>query len=61
VVRSAFAERRKMLRNAWRTLGGWSPAELGAHAAACGIALDARAETLDVEAFARMATRLDGR
>ena len=58
VVRSAFGERRKMLRNTWRALGGWSPAELADHAHACGIDLEARAETLDVEAFARMAARL---
>jgi 16S rRNA (adenine1518-N6/adenine1519-N6)-dimethyltransferase len=60
VVRAAFGVRRKMLRNAWRGLAGWSPEELAAHAAAAGIRLDARAETLDVEAFARLAARLPG-
>jgi len=58
VVKTAFGGRRKMLRNAWRGLGGWSSAELQGHAAEAGIALDARAETLDCESFARMAERL---
>lgn len=60
VVRSAFGERRKMLRNCWRGLGGWTPSELAANAAAAGIELDARAETLGVEAFARLAERVRG-
>jgi len=59
-VRSAFAARRKTLRNAWRSLYGWSKDELEAHALACGISLDARGETLSVEDFARIAGRRRG-
>jgi 16S rRNA (adenine1518-N6/adenine1519-N6)-dimethyltransferase len=50
--------RRKTLRNAWAALaprGG----SLEDAAAAAGIDLRARGETLDVEAFARMAAVLD--
>ncbi|MBI4701621.1 MAG: ribosomal RNA small subunit methyltransferase A [Deltaproteobacteria bacterium] len=60
VVRAAFATRRKTLRNAWAGLGGWTRDELAARAARAGIALGARAETLSVEAFARMAAELEG-
>jgi 16S rRNA (adenine1518-N6/adenine1519-N6)-dimethyltransferase len=56
-VRAAFAMRRKTLRNAWRGIYGWTPDELSRRAAACGISLDARGETLDVEAFARLAAQ----
>jgi 16S rRNA (adenine1518-N6/adenine1519-N6)-dimethyltransferase len=57
LVRAAFAKRRKTLRNAWREVG---PMERVASAAtAAGISLDARGETLDVDAFARMATALE--
>jgi 16S rRNA (adenine1518-N6/adenine1519-N6)-dimethyltransferase len=57
LVRAAFEKRRKTLRNAWRELG---PAERVANAAAsAGISLDARGETLDVDAFARMARALE--
>lgn len=55
VVRRAFGQRRKTLRNAWRGIFDWSPSELAERATAAGIELDARGETLDVEAFARMA------
>src|SRR5690606_33791851 len=41
VVKSAFSQRRKMLRNAWRSLEGATEA-----AQAAGIDLDRRAETL---------------
>lgn len=54
-VRAAFAARRKTLRNAWKNLYGWSSEELERHAAEAGISLDARGETLAVEAFARIA------
>jgi len=60
LVRGAFEMRRKTLRNAWAALappGG----SLEDAAAAAGIDLRARGETLDVEAFARMAAVLDGR
>jgi 16S rRNA (adenine1518-N6/adenine1519-N6)-dimethyltransferase len=55
VVRAAFGARRKTLRNAWKGIFGWSKEELEARAAAAGISLDARGETLSVEEFARMA------
>jgi 16S rRNA (adenine1518-N6/adenine1519-N6)-dimethyltransferase len=56
VVKGAFGARRKTLRNAWSNLG---PADAVARAAeAAGISLDARGETLDVDAFARMAKAL---
>jgi 16S rRNA (adenine1518-N6/adenine1519-N6)-dimethyltransferase len=56
VVKGAFGARRKTLRNAWSGLG---PSDVVASAAeAAGISLDARGETLDVDAFARMAKEL---
>lgn len=55
VVRAAFGQRRKTLRNAWRGLFGWTDAELAAAAAEARIALEARGETLAVEDFARLA------
>ncbi|MGH7270389.1 MAG: 16S rRNA (adenine(1518)-N(6)/adenine(1519)-N(6))-dimethyltransferase RsmA [Polyangiaceae bacterium] len=58
LVRRAFEMRRKTLRNAWSGLAG-DAASLGRAAEACGISLDARGETLDVEAFAKMADALD--
>jgi 16S rRNA (adenine1518-N6/adenine1519-N6)-dimethyltransferase len=54
-VKAAFGARRKTLRNAWKGLYGWSREELASRAGEAGIALDARGETLDVEAFARIA------
>jgi 16S rRNA (adenine1518-N6/adenine1519-N6)-dimethyltransferase len=58
VVRGAFQARRKTLRNAWRPLlGDMTALELAASRA--GIDLDARGETLDVEAFGRMAAELE--
>jgi 16S rRNA (adenine1518-N6/adenine1519-N6)-dimethyltransferase len=58
VVKRAFNQRRKTLRNAWKAL--LSKDELEAAAATAGIDLGARAETLDVEAFARMASAVRG-
>ena len=55
VVRAAFAQRRKTLRNAWRSLPGLDKEAVARAASASGIDLDARGETLDVTAFARMA------
>jgi len=59
VVRAAFGQRRKMLRNALRTLvearGGASPEPV---LRAAGIDPAARAETLDLEAFARLTRAL---
>ncbi len=58
VVRAAFQARRKTLRNAWRLLLSDMPAlELAAERAS--VDLDARGETLDVDAFARMATEVE--
>jgi 16S rRNA (adenine1518-N6/adenine1519-N6)-dimethyltransferase len=57
LVRGAFEARRKTLRNAWSRV---APSEkVQAAAAKAGISLDARGETLDVEAYARMAAALD--
>jgi 16S rRNA (adenine1518-N6/adenine1519-N6)-dimethyltransferase len=58
LVRAAFSARRKTLRNAWARVAP-DAAALRAAAARAGIALEARGETLDVEAFARMAEALD--
>lgn len=55
VVKAAFGMRRKTLRNTWKGMFGWSKEELEANAASAGISLDARGETLGVEAFAKMA------
>jgi 16S rRNA (adenine1518-N6/adenine1519-N6)-dimethyltransferase len=60
LVRRAFEARRKTLRNAWAGLAGEGDVEaLERAAATAGISLDARGETLDVDAFARMADALD--
>jgi 16S rRNA (adenine1518-N6/adenine1519-N6)-dimethyltransferase len=56
VVRRAFAARRKTLRNAWSSLA--PPETLARVAKDAGVSLDARGETLDVEAFARVAAAL---
>lgn len=58
VVKGAFGQRRKTLRNAWKGLPGTDAQGIARAAAASGIDLDARGETLDVAAFARMATEL---
>lgn len=58
VVKSAFATRRKTLRNAWRSLA--EGPVLAAAAEQAGISLDARGETLSVDAFAKMAAALGG-
>jgi 16S rRNA (adenine1518-N6/adenine1519-N6)-dimethyltransferase len=58
LVRGAFQARRKTLRNAWSGLAP-DPAVLAAAASLAGVSLAVRGETLDVEAFARMADALD--
>lgn len=58
LVQGAFRQRRKQLRNSWRGLPGISSGELDAAATRCGIDLNARGETLDVQTFARMAREL---
>lgn len=56
LVKGAFGARRKTLRNAWsRVAEGPRLAEAAERA---GISLDARGETLSVEAFAKMAAEL---
>ncbi|MGO9837485.1 MAG: 16S rRNA (adenine(1518)-N(6)/adenine(1519)-N(6))-dimethyltransferase RsmA [Polyangiaceae bacterium] len=57
LVRRAFGARRKTLRNAWAGVAPDSAA-LQRAASFAGIALEARGETLEVEAFARMASAL---
>jgi 16S rRNA (adenine1518-N6/adenine1519-N6)-dimethyltransferase len=57
LVKAAFGARRKTLRNAWRPLFDDADA-LARFASGCGISLDARGETLDVEDFARAASAL---
>jgi 16S rRNA (adenine1518-N6/adenine1519-N6)-dimethyltransferase len=54
VVDAGFAERRKTMRNALRRLG-LSSAEAEGTLAECDIPSDARAEELDLAAFARLA------
>lgn len=57
LVRAAFEARRKTLRNAWSRV---APSDkVQAAAAQAGVSLDARGETLDVEAYARMTQALD--
>jgi 16S rRNA (adenine1518-N6/adenine1519-N6)-dimethyltransferase len=60
LVKGAFAMRRKTLRNAWRAVCD-DRHELEGLAAQAGISLEARGETLDVEAFERLAVLLEGR
>jgi 16S rRNA (adenine1518-N6/adenine1519-N6)-dimethyltransferase len=55
LVKSAFAQRRKTLRNAWRALG---LEKIAAAAQLANISLDARGETLSVDQFARMSAEL---
>ena len=57
-MKAAFEARRKTLRNAWSRLAP-DDAVLREAAARAGVALDARGETLDVAAFARMAEALE--
>lgn len=60
VIRAAFSQRRKTLRN---TLlhGGWPAAVLDAALEACGIAGGRRGETLALEEFARLSQALPAR
>ncbi|MFM8999526.1 MAG: 16S rRNA (adenine(1518)-N(6)/adenine(1519)-N(6))-dimethyltransferase RsmA [Actinomycetota bacterium] len=57
VVDEGFAQRRKTMGNALRRLG-LDAADAIATLAACGVATTARAETLDVAAFSRIADAL---
>jgi len=58
VVRAAFGQRRKMLRNALAALAAARGATATAVLERAGIAPTARAETLDLDAFARLARAL---
>jgi 16S rRNA (adenine1518-N6/adenine1519-N6)-dimethyltransferase len=60
LVRAAFAQRRKKLKNAWAGVLGASPAVLDAAAGRAGVDLSARGETLSVADFSRMAQELGG-
>jgi len=63
VVRAAFGQRRKMLRNALARLAshrGLDVAGLEAACARAGVASQARAETLTLDDFARLAHALGG-
>lgn len=57
VVDAAFAQRRKTIRNSMSS-SGFDKGALDIAFAACGIAPTARAETLDTDAFARLACAL---
>ena len=58
LVQAAFGKRRKKLSNAWHGVLEKSESELVRAAERAAIDLDARGETLDVAAFARMAREL---
>ncbi|HYP91449.1 MAG TPA: 16S rRNA (adenine(1518)-N(6)/adenine(1519)-N(6))-dimethyltransferase RsmA [Polyangiaceae bacterium] len=58
VVRAAFAQRRKTLKNAWSGVFGSRGLDLPACAARAGIDLSLRGETLSVADFERMAAEL---
>ncbi len=57
VIRAAFGQRRKTLRNALRH-GGWEPAVVEAALERVGIAATRRGETLRLEEFARLSDAL---
>jgi 16S rRNA (adenine1518-N6/adenine1519-N6)-dimethyltransferase len=56
LVKGAFMQRRKTLRNAWRSLG---LEKIAAAADVAEISLDARGETLSVDQFAKMSAAFD--
>jgi 16S rRNA (adenine1518-N6/adenine1519-N6)-dimethyltransferase len=59
LVQAAFRQRRKKLRNAWGALSAIAAPVLEQAASRAGIDLNARGETLDVAAFAKMAQELE--
>jgi 16S rRNA (adenine1518-N6/adenine1519-N6)-dimethyltransferase len=59
LVRAAFQQRRKKLRNAWENVCGADRETLAARANRAAIDLDARGETLGVLDFARMAAEFE--
>lgn len=58
VVRAAFGQRRKKLKNVWAAIFGERGIDLSAAAERAGIDLSARGETLGVAEFERMAAEL---
>jgi 16S rRNA (adenine1518-N6/adenine1519-N6)-dimethyltransferase len=58
LVKAAFEQRRKTLRNAWAALPGQSKASLEIAAQRAGVSLNARGETLTVDDFRRMSEAL---
>ena len=56
LVKAAFAQRRKKLRNAWATVTKLSSTDLSHAAARAAIDLDLRGEVLSVRQFANMTT-----
>jgi 16S rRNA (adenine1518-N6/adenine1519-N6)-dimethyltransferase len=59
LVKAAFSQRRKKLKNAWQHLAGLPADAIEAAAKRAGIDLEARGETLAVQAFAAMARELE--
>jgi len=59
LVRAAFQQRRKKLRNAWENVCGVDRETLAARAQRAAIDLDARGETLSVLEFARIAAEFE--
>jgi 16S rRNA (adenine1518-N6/adenine1519-N6)-dimethyltransferase len=59
LVKAAFSQRRKKLKNAWSAV--LPPPELERTARSAGIDLDRRGETLSVAEFARMAVEADAK
>ena len=59
VVKGAFAQRRKQLKNAWSALFSGRGVDLAAAAARAGIELSLRGESLTVADFTRMAEELE--
>jgi 16S rRNA (adenine1518-N6/adenine1519-N6)-dimethyltransferase len=59
LVKCAFAQRRKKLRNAWGAVSRVPSVALNEAAAEVGIDLDLRGEVLSVEQYAAMAQRLE--
>jgi 16S rRNA (adenine1518-N6/adenine1519-N6)-dimethyltransferase len=60
LVRAAFGQRRKMLRNALAEFFAARGADAATAFARAGVAPTARAETLDLPAFARLADAVTG-
>jgi 16S rRNA (adenine1518-N6/adenine1519-N6)-dimethyltransferase len=59
LVKAAFGQRRKTLKNAWRRLPGVDSERLERAAKQAGVALDFRGERLSVQEFSRMAEALE--